>query len=236
MNECKHRWSANQNLRETYSFQAKIKNQQARKTVNNELVAAQNGPREVGETDNDNDGPMDSEVAQLPQDRTGGELVPHNKSNMEYVQPLALGEGYGCFGMGDRRFGINKKLVQDADDAEKGFVQKQSREWRAYAGGVCGEKTCFSGSVYPGCLDIYGFCCKTIMSRSLYEMVLDQLQAMVRNHRRRHVSVRGKKTTNSGPDSSIDHPFLVAWNAAESWTELLSCSTVTRRLSLHIQF
>ncbi|CAE7556732.1 unnamed protein product [Symbiodinium necroappetens] len=218
MNECKHRWSANQNLRETYSFQAKIKNQQARKTVNNELVAAQNGPHEVGETDNDNDGPMDSEVAQLPQDRTGGELVPHNKINMEYVQPLALGEGYGCFGMGDRRFGINKKLVQDADDAEKGFVQKQSREWRAYAGGVCGEKTCFSGSVYPGCLDIYGFCCKTIMSRSLYEMVLDQLQAMVRNHRRRHVSVRGKKTTNSGPDSSIDHPFLVAWNAAESWS------------------
>ena len=230
MNECKQQWLANPALRETYSFQAKIKNQQARTSANRQVALAaatsQNGPHEVDEGDNDDDGHMDTEVVQQPQDRTGGALVPHKKIDVEYVQPLALSGGYGCFGIGDRRFGINKKLVQDADDSSQGFVQKGSREWREYAGGVCGEKPCSSGSIYPGCLDVYGFCCKTIASMPNYEMVLDQLQAMVRNHRRPHVSVKGKKTTNFGPDSAIDHPFLVAWNTAESWTELLSCITV----------
>eukprot|EP00439_Symbiodinium_sp_Y106_P068934 s1213_g11.t2 len=214
MNECKQQWLANPALRETYSFQAKIKNQQARTSANRQVALAaatsQNGPHEVDEGDNDDDGHMDTEVVQQPQDRTGGALVPHKKIDVEYVQPLALSGGYGCFGIGDRRFGINKKLVQDADDSSQGFVQKGSREWREYAGGVCGEKPCSSGSIYPGCLDVYGFCCKTIASMPNYEMVLDQLQAMVRNHRRPHVSVKGKKTTNFGPDSAIDHPFLVA--------------------------
>ena len=205
MKDCRERWQANQDLRAAFSLEAKKLNasERAARKAQQALVAAQSG---------DDTAVNNAESSDAVADRNSGdELVECQAASVKLTPPLAPAGGFGCFGIGDKSFGVSKTLVQETDDATKGFVQSLSRQWRQHAGGVCEEKgEAPSGSIRLGCLGMYGFCVQSIASMPLFHKVDKQLVAFVRRHRRDHLEQTGQKQKNLGPNVSISHPLLVA--------------------------
>jgi hypothetical protein len=140
-----------------------------------------------------------------------------------HLRPLNPKDGIGTFGIGDNEFGISKSLVEHADSESIGFVRNYNSSWRNRTGSIFGENKELQqarGVIRLSCMDEFGFCYKSLLSKDRFNTVLEQLKGFVRGHHRSHVK-EGTKTSQ-GPQVSIPQPLLAAWNGKDMWLRLAS--------------
>ena len=184
MTTCKETWRLDAALRSEYRQKA----QEANKANKSQLVVS---GQDV------NDGVIAS-----------SRVAPMKQLYLRQVVQSTTAAGVGPLGIGDSRFGLSVKLLDDTADATSGFVKKFSNEWLTRAGGTVVSTDSFQTPMKLSCFEEFGFCWNalTAENRKRFFQIETHLLRFVQDFRKKFI--HNKK--NKGPDADIKHPLLIA--------------------------
>ena len=135
-------------------------------------------------------------------------LAPMKELYIRQVVPSAKHVGVGPLGIGDSKFGLSVKLLDEKVDSTTGFVRNFHSEWVSRAGGTVVSTESFQTPMKLSCFEEFGFCWKEVLvpNRDIFFRTEKHLLHFIQEFRKKFVH----KKKNTGPHADIKHPLLIA--------------------------